>query len=81
MGLTETTVIVEAGGLGATPARLMAEHPEHGLEPIGFVDNLPEAGNFCRFPTLASGGLEKALRDFDVRHVVVAYGRVRKPTG
>lgn len=41
--LTEATVIVGAGSLGATLARLMAEHPEHGLKPIGFMDNLPVA--------------------------------------
>jgi exopolysaccharide biosynthesis polyprenyl glycosylphosphotransferase len=75
--LTETTVIVGAGGLGTTLARLMAEHPEHGLRPIGFVDNLPEA-SLLPLPYLGPvEGLEKALRDFDVHHVVVAYGRVR----
>jgi exopolysaccharide biosynthesis polyprenyl glycosylphosphotransferase len=76
--LTETTVIVGAGGLGVTLARLMAEHPEHGLKPIGFVDNLPEA-SLLPLPYLGPvEDLETVLRDFDVHHVVVAYGRVRE---
>jgi len=76
--LTETTVIVGAGGLGATLARLMAEHPEHGLKPIGFMDNLPEA-SLLPLPYLGPvEDLETALREFDVQHVVVAYGRVRE---
>jgi exopolysaccharide biosynthesis polyprenyl glycosylphosphotransferase len=76
--LTETTVIVGAGGLGITLARLMAEHPEHGLKPIGFMDNLPEA-SLLPLPYLGPvENLETALRDFDFHHVVVAYGRVRE---
>jgi exopolysaccharide biosynthesis polyprenyl glycosylphosphotransferase len=76
--LTETTVIVGAGGLGVTLARLMAEHPEHGLKPIGFMDNLPEA-SLLPLPYLGPvEDLETALREFDVHHVVVAYGRVRE---
>jgi exopolysaccharide biosynthesis polyprenyl glycosylphosphotransferase len=76
--LTETTLIVGAGGLGVTLARLMAEHPEHGLRPIGFVDNLPEA-SLLPLPYLGPvEDLETALRDFDIHHVVVAYGRVRE---
>jgi exopolysaccharide biosynthesis polyprenyl glycosylphosphotransferase len=76
--LTETTVIVGAGGLGVTLARLMAEHPEHGLKPIGFMDNLPE-GSLLPLPYLGPvEDLETALREFDVHHVVVAYGRVRE---
>jgi exopolysaccharide biosynthesis polyprenyl glycosylphosphotransferase len=76
--LTETTVIVGAGGLAVALARLMAEHPEHGLKPIGFMDNLPEA-SLLPLPHLGSvEELESALRDFDVHHVVVAYGRVRE---
>jgi len=56
----------------------MAEHPEHGLKPIGFMDNLPEA-SLLPLPYLGPvEDLETALREFDVQHVVVAYGRVRE---
>jgi exopolysaccharide biosynthesis polyprenyl glycosylphosphotransferase len=76
--LTETTVIVGAGGLAVSLARLMVEHPEHGLRPIGFMDNLPEE-NLLPLPYLGPvEGLQTALRDFDVHHVVVAFGRVRE---
>jgi exopolysaccharide biosynthesis polyprenyl glycosylphosphotransferase len=76
--LNETTVIVGAGGLAITLARLMAEHPEHGLKPIGFMDNLSEE-NLLPLPYLGRvEELESALADFDVQHVVVAYGRVRE---
>jgi exopolysaccharide biosynthesis polyprenyl glycosylphosphotransferase len=76
--LTETTVIVGAGGLAVALARLMAEHPEHGLRPIGFMDNLPEE-NLLPLPYLGPvEDLQTALRHFDVHHVVVAYGRVRE---
>jgi exopolysaccharide biosynthesis polyprenyl glycosylphosphotransferase len=76
--LTETTVIVGAGGVAVALARLMTEHPEHGLRPIGFMDNLPEE-NLLPLPCLGPvEELQTALRDFDVHHVVVAYGRVRE---
>jgi exopolysaccharide biosynthesis polyprenyl glycosylphosphotransferase len=59
-------------------ARLMKEHPEYGLEPIGFVDGPSDIGSLP-LPHLGSiRQLEGILRRFDVHRVVVAFGRVRE---
>jgi exopolysaccharide biosynthesis polyprenyl glycosylphosphotransferase len=58
--------------------QLMKQHPEYGLEPIGFVDGPSENG---RLPLPHLGSIrqvERVLRRFDVHRVVVAIGRVRE---
>ena len=39
--LTERAVVVGAGTFGAYIAALLREHPEFGLNPVGFVDDGP----------------------------------------
>jgi exopolysaccharide biosynthesis polyprenyl glycosylphosphotransferase len=76
--LRETTLIVGVGTVAAELARLMKEHPEHGLEPIGFVDGPSESGSLP-LPHLGSvRDLETVLRRFNVHRVLVAFGRVRE---
>jgi exopolysaccharide biosynthesis polyprenyl glycosylphosphotransferase len=76
--LGETTLIVGAGTVAVELARLMKEHPEYGLEPVGFADGPSEQLNLP-LPHLGSvSQLELVLRRFDVQRVVVAFGRVRE---
>ena len=76
--LKEPTLIVGAGTVAVELARLMRQHPEYGLEPLGFVDGPAENGRLP-LPHLGSiQQLELILRRFDVHRVVVAFGRVRE---
>jgi exopolysaccharide biosynthesis polyprenyl glycosylphosphotransferase len=76
--LKEPTLIVGAGAVAVELARLMKQHPEYGLEPIGFVDGPSENGRLP-LPHLGSiRQLELVLRKFDVHRVVVAFGWVRE---
>jgi exopolysaccharide biosynthesis polyprenyl glycosylphosphotransferase len=76
--LKESVLIVGAGTVAVELARLTREHPEYGLEAIGFVDGPPENGRLP-LPHLGSiQQLEVILRRFDVHRVVVAFGRVRE---
>jgi exopolysaccharide biosynthesis polyprenyl glycosylphosphotransferase len=76
--LQESTLIVGTGPVALELARLMREHPEHGLEPIGFVDG-PTSDASLPLPYLGPvHQLEGVLRRFDVHRVVVAFGRVRE---
>ena len=76
--LKENTLIVGAGVIALELARLMREHGEYGLEPIGFVDG-PLKDTSLPLPLLGSvDQLEGILRRFDVHRVVVAFGRVRE---
>jgi exopolysaccharide biosynthesis polyprenyl glycosylphosphotransferase len=76
--LKEAALIVGAGTVAVELATLMKEHPEYGLEPIGFVDGpcdtdgipLPHLGTITQ--------LERVLRKFDIHRVVVAFGQVRE---
>jgi exopolysaccharide biosynthesis polyprenyl glycosylphosphotransferase len=76
--LKEPTLIVGAGTVAVELARLMKQHPEYGLEPLGFVDSPAENGRLP-LPHLGPiGELELILRRFDVHRVVVAFGQVRE---
>lgn len=76
--LKETVLIVGAGTVAVELARLMKEHPEYGLQPIGFVDGPSDNGSLP-LPHLGSiRQLEGVLRTLDVHRVVVAFGRVRE---
>ncbi len=69
----ERALIVGAGAVGAQLATALVEHPEYGLEPVGFLDEVEEAG----LPLPVLGGpddLEQVLADHDVRRVIVAFG-------
>jgi hypothetical protein len=69
---------VGGGTVAVELTRLMKQHPEYGLEPLGFIDSPAENGRLP-LPHLGSiGELEPVLRRFDVHRVVVAFGRVRE---
>jgi len=70
------TLIVGAGKVGRLTARRLAEHPELGLRPVGFLDKEPlepeeEAEGL---PVLgASWDLDRVVAEHGVRHVVVSF--------
>lgn len=73
--LVERAVIVGAGETGQLVARLLAEHPELGLEPVGFVDGCPRldeaplpslGGAADLVATVSSHGVARVLVCFPV---------------
>jgi exopolysaccharide biosynthesis polyprenyl glycosylphosphotransferase len=70
----EATLIVGAGALGARMAANLTAHPEFGLDPIGIIDDVED--EHLDLPLLGPTSRLAAVADeFDVRHVVVTFGR------
>ena len=68
------TLIVGAGRIGRLTAKRLAEHPEFGLRPIGFLDKEPRTGASSELPVLgASWDLEQVITENSVEHVVVTF--------
>jgi exopolysaccharide biosynthesis polyprenyl glycosylphosphotransferase len=73
----QNTVIVGAGGVGQTVARKLLQHPEYGINLVGFVDAVPKdwidrdlehvamLGDIDRLPAI--------VRLFDIERVVIAF--------
>ena len=75
--LLEPTVILGAGEIGAGLARVLREHREYGVEPVGFLDSVP--GKNPPVPVLGDvGELDRILEEYDVRRVIVAFGPARE---
>jgi FlaA1/EpsC-like NDP-sugar epimerase len=76
----QNTVIVGAGDIGQLIARKVVQHPEYGLELVGFVDADPKAGRHG-FDDLRMLGVPDTIADVvaehDVDRVIVAYSRDR----
>jgi exopolysaccharide biosynthesis polyprenyl glycosylphosphotransferase len=72
------TLVVGAGGIGRDIAENLLDHPEYGLDPIGFLES-PRPGQNGRLPLPLLGqpqDLPVLLRDASLRAVVLAYGRM-----
>lgn len=74
----QNTVIVGAGEVGQIVARKLMNHPEYGINLIGFVDAEPkeQRGDISALTLLGSPErLPAIVRLFDVERVVVAFSR------
>lgn len=72
--LLEATVVVGAGKLGVEVARVLRDHPEYGLTPVGFVDDVA-SDEALPLPLLGPvSSLESVIRQHGARRVVVAFG-------
>lgn len=72
------TLIVGAGNVGHVLAKRLLEHPEIGLDPVGFLDKEPrreaEAGDDAGLPVLgASWDLADVIAAHRVKHVVFTF--------
>ncbi len=75
---SKRTIIVGAGLVGVDIAGSLARHPEYGMTPIGFVDDVNDIDG----PVGMLGQvheLERLMEAFDVQRVVVAFGLCREP--
>jgi exopolysaccharide biosynthesis polyprenyl glycosylphosphotransferase len=76
-GLTQPTIIVGAGHVGAHVARRLEVNPEYGLHPVGYLDSSPRerVGDYeLRAPVL--GGLDDLAAAVDLtaaKHVILAF--------
>ena len=71
--LQENALIVGAGAVGIELSRLLKEHPEYGLVPVGFIDDVPSQPGLDLLGGMAD--LEKVIQEQDVRRVLVAFGQ------
>jgi exopolysaccharide biosynthesis polyprenyl glycosylphosphotransferase len=73
----ERTLFVGAGDVSAKLASTLDEHPEYGLHPVGFMDEVDSAG----LPLPLFGGvgmLRMVLSEERIDRVVVAFGVTRE---
>jgi exopolysaccharide biosynthesis polyprenyl glycosylphosphotransferase len=72
----QNTVIVGAGDVGQLVARKLLQHPEYGVDVLGFVDARPrerrsELGHLAIFGTPEQ--LPEIVRELDIDRVVIAF--------
>ncbi len=73
-------LILGAGQVGSQLAELLETHPEYGLSPIGFLDDQPLPSDGRTAPVLGRPEeLAEAIRRFQVKVVIVAFGGLREP--
>jgi len=73
----ERTLFVGAGQVSAKLASTLEEHPEYGLQPVGFLDEVDSSG--LRLPLFGGVGmLRMVLSEERIDRVVVAFGVTRE---
>ncbi len=72
--LRERTLIIGAGPLSTQLATTLADHPEFGLQPIGFLDARRIASGASMAVLGDYTGLERVVREFEVRRVIIGFG-------
>jgi exopolysaccharide biosynthesis polyprenyl glycosylphosphotransferase len=72
--VSSPTLIIGIDAAGTDIARRLAEHPEYGLDPVGFLDGSDVAARPDRPPLLGDlGELEAIASAGGVRNVIVAF--------
>jgi exopolysaccharide biosynthesis polyprenyl glycosylphosphotransferase len=72
------TLIIGAGKVGRLTAKRLLDHPEIGLEPIGFLDKEPlvDEDGSLPLPVLgASWDLDRVASQHDVEQVIITFSR------
>jgi exopolysaccharide biosynthesis polyprenyl glycosylphosphotransferase len=86
LAYVQNTVIVGAGRVGQLVARKLLQHPEYGINVLGFVDADPQSWNGSNGGGLTHGHeyvlgstdqLAAIVRDLDVDRVVLAFSESR----
>jgi exopolysaccharide biosynthesis polyprenyl glycosylphosphotransferase len=69
------TLVVGAGRIGRLTARRLLEHPEFGLQPIGFLDKEPlEDDSELGLPVLGSSwDLERIVQEYGIQQIVMTF--------
>ena len=75
-GVRERILVAGTGPIGLALVKAMQEHPQFGLEPVGFIDRTPPPqGSGLTLPVVGSD-IAEAVRASDVRTVVLAFSGV-----
>ena len=77
----DLALIVGAGHVGIQLARTLQQHPEYGIEPIGYIDSNPRVRAGERLPAPLLGDyhdLARTIQDCNVVNVIVAFGAVKE---
>jgi exopolysaccharide biosynthesis polyprenyl glycosylphosphotransferase len=72
----QNTIIIGAGDVGQTIARKLLNHPEYGINLVGFVDDSPKTRREDLRHLVLLGGPERLpglIRLFDVERVIIAF--------
>ena len=72
----QNTLIIGAGEIGQLAARKLMQHPEYGINLVGFVDEhpLPRRVELAHLALLGpSGRLTDLVRTLDVERVIIAF--------
>lgn len=76
LSYVQNTIVVGAGDVGQLVARKILQHPEYGINLVGFVDDQPKE----RMPGLeqltlvgSPERLPEIVREFDLERVIVAF--------
>jgi exopolysaccharide biosynthesis polyprenyl glycosylphosphotransferase len=72
----QNTIIVGAGDVGQLVAKKLRQHPEYGLNLVGFVDDRPKERPSSLHDLALLGGLEQLpemVQILDVERVIVAF--------
>ncbi|MGB2953243.1 MAG: sugar transferase, partial [Gaiellaceae bacterium] len=72
-GLVRPTLILGAGRVGQVVARRLAEHPELGLRPVGFLDKEPLDGDRSAPLLGASWDLDRVVAEHGVTYAIVTF--------
>jgi exopolysaccharide biosynthesis polyprenyl glycosylphosphotransferase len=73
---TQNTLILGAGHIGQLVAHKLLQHPDYGMNVVGFVDDNPRARDECLGDLTVVGlpsDLPGIIRDYDVERVIVAF--------
>jgi exopolysaccharide biosynthesis polyprenyl glycosylphosphotransferase len=76
LAYVQNTIIVGAGDVGQLVAKKLRQHPEYGLNLVGFVDGEPKERNGNLSDIALLGGLERLpqmVQILDVERVIVAF--------
>jgi len=78
--IAHRTLILGAGRVGTYLAESLSQHPQYGLQPIGFLDiDPPRPGVSASHRILGRPEqLVEVLLDHQVRNVIVAFGSMRE---
>ncbi|HLI73187.1 MAG TPA: sugar transferase [Acidimicrobiales bacterium] len=72
----ERTLFIGAGQIGTKLASTLEEHPEYGLRPVGFLDEVDSAGQLPLFGDVSMLGM--VLSEERIDRVIVAFGVTRE---
>ncbi len=74
----EPTLIIGAGMLGCGVARVLLDHPEYGMQPVGFVDGFPQ-DDHLPLPILGDiDTFDQVIVRTGAIRVIVAFGANRE---